>query len=1018
MRIFLAFLFIHGFLNVLFGQRGVIHYTKENGLISNEVNDVAYDENGFLWIATSNGIDRFDGQRFIHFQHDPDDAKSICSNKVLQIVYDHKGKIWASTLNSGLIQISTKTLLVKNFVHTKNSKSISDNQSTAFEMDEKGNLWLSPKSRGLDCFDTKNNVFIHYKPSQQIAYLPARTLNRFSAIQQDYFFENNLWCASPLGLLRFDKQTKNWKLFQVRSSNLWEPVALNGNENDIASLEQDGKGNLYLGTRGGGLLYFDQYQSVFRKIQLPAFLARNGSVISAIKWRDTRYMYVCLENNEFLLFDTKTKEFIRYDEAERSIFHPINLARFGSQIAVCSRKDGLFIHNERLIYGQRKQTSGQLIDWAFKKGAQWNLKLYQSPENKIELLKGSQIKRSFLLPSHARLVQALPSDNDGFFVLSEEKLWHISLQGQLSELCDFHSASIFGADDFKAKSAFNDGDSLIWVGSADSGLCYYSFRTKSLRNYSEEASHRQQFDYIGNISSFARWKDVLYFGHDEGIGAIALRSKTYFQPSFSVSLPRDEVRSIQVDQAGNLWLGTLANGVLVVNIAQHILSDRITARMGLQTQQVDQIIIDEFGRAWIRNPLCISLIDRKGNAVESLETYNGMGGIRQMIRNGNDFYFLETNAFIQSTVQTVFPKSNEPKPYIQRVRELNDFPFQTNKKVFDYDNNNLAFEFGVLDFSNSTNNFVSYRLKGLEENWHSGNGKDEATYFHLPGGDYVFEVRIVEDGKMVTAQYPFSVIPPFWMQWWFVLLIAALLGVSVWLYIRVRIVRFESTERMKALFNSQINEMEAKALRAQMNPHFLFNSLNSIRLFILKNEVENASDYIAKFSKLLRMILNHSRQDMITVYDEIQSLKLYMDFERLRFDGGFEFDIQIDGQEVLGCQIPPMIIQPFVENAIWHGLMPRMDDKGYIKVSFQKKDSGLYVTVQDNGIGREKAKENNSKKSLKEGTVGLQITKDRLRSLTVRTKLMNDFEITDLYDEKNQPSGTLITLYFEIQVKQ
>jgi sensor histidine kinase YesM len=222
---------------------------------------------------------------------------------------------------------------------------------------------------------------------------------------------------------------------------------------------------------------------------------------------------------------------------------------------------------------------------------------------------------------------------------------------------------------------------------------------------------------------------------------------------------------------------------------------------------------------------------------------------------------------------------------------------------------------------------------------------------------------------------------------------------------------------MRTEFDRQINEMESKALRAQMNPHFLFNSLNSIRLFILKNEVESASDYIAKFSKLLRMILNHSRQDMITVYDEIQTLKLYLEFERLRFDKGFEFDLQIDGQEVLDCYLPPMIIQPFVENAIWHGLMPRPDDKGYIKVSFQKEPGRLYVTVLDNGIGRDKARENDRKASLKEGSVGLQITKERLRTLTRRTGRLNDFVVEDLMDEKNRPKGTLIKLYFETEDK-
>jgi sensor histidine kinase YesM len=161
------------------------------------------------------------------------------------------------------------------------------------------------------------------------------------------------------------------------------------------------------------------------------------------------------------------------------------------------------------------------------------------------------------------------------------------------------------------------------------------------------------------------------------------------------------------------------------------------------------------------------------------------------------------------------------------------------------------------------------------------------------------------------------------------------------------------------------------------------------------------------------MILNHSRQDLIPVYDEIQSLKLYLEFERLRFGEDFDFDLQIDGQQVLDFQIPPMIIQPFIENAIWHGLMPKKGGNGKIRVSFQKQMSGLYIMIEDNGVGRDLAKLNNRKRSLKEGSVGLQITKERLESLSMLSKRQNYFEIEDLFDKNGNPTGTLVTLYFE-----
>ncbi|MFN5983000.1 MAG: sensor histidine kinase [Fluviicola sp.] len=237
--------------------------------------------------------------------------------------------------------------------------------------------------------------------------------------------------------------------------------------------------------------------------------------------------------------------------------------------------------------------------------------------------------------------------------------------------------------------------------------------------------------------------------------------------------------------------------------------------------------------------------------------------------------------------------------------------------------------------------------------------------------------------------------------------------ISALVFIKILIQRVKKVEHQKSEVALQLIETEAKALRTQLNPHFLFNSLNSIRLFILKNDSESAENYISKFSKLLRLVLNQSRKDIVTVYDEIQTLKLYLEFEQLRFDAGFEFEIQIDGQEVLKHFIPPMLLQPFVENAIWHGLMHRKDNGGKIKISFQNQVSGLYVSIQDNGVGRKIAQGFKTNQSINEGSVGLTITKERMKILAKRTNLQNDLEIEDLVDDKNQAIGTLVNLYFE-----
>ena len=1009
-------------------QRGVNYYSRENGMISNEINDVTYDKDGFLWIATDNGIDRFDGQRFVHFQNDPSDPNTICGNTVLRIAYDHKGFIWAATMNSGLIRISTTTLRVKNYRYEpKKTGTISDNRSTAIFVDPQGDTWICPHYRGLDYYDVKKDRFINYRPSEQIAGLDPRRADLFSDVIADRHDPELFWCVSLDGLFSFNKRTRTWKHFPVKENTFIEPTRLTGYEKRLSAVEQDGKGNLYIGTLGGGLLYFDKNQGIYRRFlfegMLPVSNVRN--MISDLKWRDSRYLYICASYFDFLLFDTKTKEFIRYADAERTITQPVRMARNGTQIAI-GGKTGLYIQNEALVYGKRYHYPFDIRKIAFhplknewlacnsdKKGEVY----FKSTDGKGKTYRFFENQPPFDFSA----LFVLYTGKNGYWVIGRDRIARFSPEKGLKEAIRFPMRPSSDPISMIPNVVFNDGDSVLWIGTKYDGVLHYSITRNALQQFRHDPKNPAAGpQHNAWFFSFVKNGDHLYYGYEEGVGAIDLKTKRFFKPAFSKILPRVVVRCMALDPKGLLWIGTIANGIWVVDIRKNKVVRKINTMVGLKSQRIDKLLFDDHNSVWAMAPQCVTVINRATYQTHTLENQHGMMGIYDIILDKGNLYFLQENGFVMSASGSSLPQVNDPIPYIQGLRELNlsGGAFIHQRHRFDYDENNLAFEFGVLDYSNTANNFVSYRLKGLEENWRSGKGTDEATYYNLPGGSYVFQVRSSENGHERIVEYPFEIIPPFWLQWWFIVLSVLLLAASAIWFMRTRISRVQKEERMRAEFNRQINEMEAKALRAQMNPHFLFNSLNSIRLFILKNEVESASDYIAKFSKLLRMILNHSRQDSITVYDEIQTLKLYLEFERLRFDHGFEFDIQIDGQEVLGCYLPPMIIQPFVENAIWHGLMPRKDDKGYIRISFEMLPGLLYVTVHDNGIGREKAKINNRKASLKEGSVGLKITKDRLRTLTRRTKRLNDYVIEDLVDGQGRATGTLIKLYFETEEKQ
>ncbi|MEO7293904.1 MAG: histidine kinase, partial [Ginsengibacter sp.] len=224
--------------------------------------------------------------------------------------------------------------------------------------------------------------------------------------------------------------------------------------------------------------------------------------------------------------------------------------------------------------------------------------------------------------------------------------------------------------------------------------------------------------------------------------------------------------------------------------------------------------------------------------------------------------------------------------------------------------------------------------------------------------------------------------------------------------------KLESQKKQTEL-NQKATDLEMQALRAQMNPHFVFNCLSSINKFILKNESRDASDYLTRFSRLIRMVLTNSQLSMIPLNDEIEMLRLYLDMERLRFSNSFDYNIVYANTiEPETIYIPPMILQPFCENAIWHGLMHK-DGKGKLDLVVRTNNKYLECTITDNGIGRAKAAELKSKSGEKQKSFGLKITTERL-ALFNNEKVVNTFyNSEDVLDNKGNVAGTEVTLHIK-----
>jgi ligand-binding sensor domain-containing protein len=334
-----------------------------------------------------------------------------------------------------------------------------------------------------------------------------------------------------------------------------------------------------------------------------------------------------------------------------------------------------------------------------------------------------------------------------------------------------------------------------------------------------------------------------------------------------------------------------------------------------------------------------------------------------------------------------------------------------------YDQNAISIEAGIIDYYSRKKDKIRYKLgqNGKEGDWQYPSDHN-IRFESLSPGSY----RLVVQSSNIYNEFNGSekilmikISPAFWNTWWFRTLAVATIILSVYLFYRRRIAIIRKEEGKKTAFNKQLAQIEMKALKAQMNPHFIFNCMNSINSYILENDKKKASDYLTKFSTLIRLILENSDKQKINLADELAMLETYIQLEQNRLDNKFDYHIHIDPSiKTTSFEIPSLILQPFVENAIWHGLIYK--EGGIINISIKKLSNQLICIIEDNGVGRTKAELLKQQQSVKHHSMGMKVTEDRLRILNQLNLERPSVNITDLFTEINEPCGTRVEIVIPV----
>ncbi len=331
----------------------------------------------------------------------------------------------------------------------------------------------------------------------------------------------------------------------------------------------------------------------------------------------------------------------------------------------------------------------------------------------------------------------------------------------------------------------------------------------------------------------------------------------------------------------------------------------------------------------------------------------------------------------------------------------------------DYNENFIRIEYAGFSYSQPELVQYKYQLSGVDEEW-VYTSTTSVQYTTLPPGKYTFTVLAMNKEGLWSDQpgvIQFVISPPFYATWWFiglaVALILVLIGGSIWWWSRT----VKQKEQQRVEINQRIASIELKALRAQMNPHFIFNTLSSIQHYITTNDPEAALKYLSKFAKLMRRIMDNSKASVIPLGDELQALELYLELEVMRFKGKFTYQIEVDPSvDTHFDAIPSMLIQPYVENAILHGFMNKVTP-GHLSIQIKRREELLEVIVDDNGIGRERSRAIKAARKDGHRSRGLSITQERLEILNASNASDLNVTIEDKYNQHQEPAGTRVRIF-------
>jgi len=952
-----------------------LRYTTKQGLPTNHVYDIAEDENGFMWFATKQGVVKYDGESF-------------------------------------------KTFTIKD--------GLPNNDTWLLETDLQGRLWYFSKSAYQGYI--KNDSIYKFSTAKAEVITP-----RFI-----YKTKDSLWFYGTSGIQTFSDTTiinaglfnnETTKIFNGKTNAIQREYGFTG-KTGLIPIFNNPETKEYIFLQKTKLLVYDWDFKFKKEIPVNVPLVYKNSKIQNQGLLYNQIGFYGLEKGVlFIDFKTYKAKYISFKEL------------VGVDSIRYFRCFGL--KNEIQI-----SIPGHLMIFDY----QLNLKnSYNFPEN-LSAKSYKDSKGNIWLLDLANGISLIPNTQaDATYYLNNQKVQKINWINNIL------FAGVNDVGFFQFNKTENTFKSIFQFAKANGEIYQIKNDKETNTNYFISAANQFTLDksnslnvfdikqknetsgYIGGLKDLVNFKNKLYVvasnhlyrsnSPQENGQIIVVKSGLLFaetfnnqlfiagsdglhlldndqiiKPKISNNLLNDPIGSIATTD-NFLIVGTDGRGVYLYN------EDKIFHLIETDGLSIQRILVEN-DTLWLATQKGVKKIELNKTDLSTsriADSYYEADGLLQ--NNSNDIFIKDSILFAASDIGLAKLNINS-----QVYKEKPELYFKTSNDTLDYKNgerNNIKVKFALQNYVNQEHVTYKYRLLPSQKEWVSTEAKT-LNFANLSPKLYTLEVKATDqhNNTSITTQH-LNIVPKWW-QLWYNKIGFAVIGLFGFLLLMSKTKqKIKKSEQEKAQKEKRVAGLELQALRSQMNPHFVHNSLNAIQYFIQRKEVELSENYLSKFSQLIRLFFEYSRRQTITIKEELELLTNYLDIEKLRFEQKLNYNITVcEKIDVEEQRIPSMLLQPIVENAVNHGLFHKKEN-GTVEVLFkQLKEDSFKVTIKDDGIGINKAKSIFKASSKNYQSNSSNVLRERLDLLNKNKEWQVDYKIEDISEIEKDKTGTIVTLIF------